>query len=102
MNEEERKKDQKEVEEVGRLNLMAGDLSDFLQSFGGRRSQVASTEWKRQQRRRGGLGGRGFTKSLLSEKQDKLNKKRRKTAKASKRSQRKNHPSRISRTGRRK
>jgi hypothetical protein len=94
------KSDEKKEEEFPRLNVSKGGLTGLLQ---GLMSRPAPTEaWRQQNRKRGGWGGRGFTKSPRSEKRDELNKKRSKIAKASKRNQRTKHKSRISRTGRRK
>lgn len=96
MNEPEEKKE----EEFPRLNVSKGGLTGLLRGLMSR--PMAGEAWRSQHRKRGGFGGRGFTKSPRSEKREVLDKKRHKIAKVSKRSQRKKHVNRISRTGRRK
>ena len=94
MNEPEEKKKEK----FPRLNTSKSGLTGLL---AGLMTRSAPEEaWRQQNRKRGGWGGRGFTKSITNKRKEK---KRRIMARASrKNNQRKKHPSRISRTGRRK
>jgi hypothetical protein len=77
MNEPEEKK-----AEEPKLNIFEGGLTAFLESMQGVRRSMGDTgeEWKRQLRKRAGLGGRGYTKPVKNEDKSKV---RRKMARAS-------------------
>ena len=81
----ERKQEEEEKKsKEPKLSILEGGLTGFLESMQGMGRSLGSTgdEWKRQLRKRAGLGGRGYTKSKKNYNKSKV---RRKMAKASRR-----------------
>lgn len=73
---------QEKKSEEPKLSVLEGGLTGFLESMKGMGRSLGSTgdEWKRQLRKRAGLGGRGYTKSNKNYDKSKV---RRKMARAS-------------------
>ncbi len=74
MQESKVQKEEKEEEEFSRLNVSKGGILGFLAKM--KQRQLPQEEnWRHNYRRRGGLGGSGYTKSLHNEVKTKMRRK---------------------------